>query len=257
MAYEVRTPVFEGPFDLLLHLIVRDQVDVYEVSVADIVEAYLAHLQGLDHLTRADLEVATEFLLVAAVLIELKARRLLPRPEVTEPDEELALWEERDLFLARLLECRTFKAAGRAIEALAAESARSLPRVAGMEERFIGLMPDVLAGVTPADMRAAFVAATSPKPAPQVDMDHVAPIRVSVREVADELVRELPHLGTVTFRGLTAHLEDRLAVVVRFLAVLELYKDGLVELDQAATFGDLSISWVAGGAPVPSAAWEA
>ena len=253
----MRTPVFEGPFDLLLHLVVRDQVDVYEVSVADIVEAYLAHLEGLDHLTRADLEVATEFLLVAAVLIELKARRLLPRPEATEPDEELALWEERDLFLARLLECRTFKAAGRAIEVLAAQAARSLPRVAGMEERFMGLVPDVLAGVAPADVRAAFVAVTSPKPAPRVDMEHVAPIRVSVREVADELVRELPRLGTVTFRGLTARLEDRLEVVVRFLAVLELYKDGLVELDQATTFGDLRISWLADGAPVLPAAWEA
>ena len=252
----MRTPVFEGPFDLLLHLIVREQVDVYAISVADIVDAYLSHLEGLDQLTRADLEVATEFLLVAAVLIELKARRLLPRPEATEPDEELALWEERDLFLARLLECRTFKAAGRALEALAAEAARSLPRVAGMEERFIGLMPDLLAGVGPADLRAALVAAMAPKPAPRVDMDHVAPIRVSVREVADELAQELPRMGTVTFRGLTAGVEDRLAVVVRFLAVLELYKDGLVELDQATTFGDLRISWVADAAEVASPTWE-
>ncbi len=243
MAYEVRTPVFEGPFDLLLHLILRDQVDVYEVSVTAIVEAFVAHLEGVERLSRSELDRATEFLLVAATLVELKARRLLPGPDELEPEEELALWEERDLFLARLLECRTYRAVAAVLEGLAADAGRSLPRVAGMEERFIALVPDVLAGVTPLDVRAACRRALAPRPVPRVDLDHVAPIRVSVQEVAEELTRRLPALGPVTFRRLTAGLEQRIDVVVRFLALLELYKDGLVELDQATTFGELRITW--------------
>ena len=240
----MRTPVFEGPFDLLLHLIVRDQVDVYEVSVASIVEAYLAHLDHLERLSRLDLDTASEFLLVAATLVELKARRLLPGRDDLDVDEELAVWEERDLFLARLLECRTYKHAARELERLASEAGRSLPRVAGMEEGFLSLVPDLLAGVTPAHLRAAYLSAVAPKPVPRVDLDHVAPIRVSVHEVAEELAVRLPGLGPVTFRRLTAGLDARLDVVVRFLAVLELYKDGLVELDQPTTFGELRITWL-------------
>src|SRR5690349_16829726 len=106
MSYEVQTPVFEGPFDLLLHLITRQQVDLYEISLSTIVTAYVAELERLEHL---DLEVATEFLLIAATLVELKARWLLPGPDTVDLDEELALWSERDLLLARLLECKTFK----------------------------------------------------------------------------------------------------------------------------------------------------
>src|SRR5947199_6362309 len=148
MPYEVQTPVFEGPFDLLLHLILREQVDVYEISLSTIVDAYLAELDRMRQAdNRLDLDVATEFLLIAATLIELKARRLLPGRDDVELDEELALWEERDLLLARLLECKTFKDAARALERLADRAELSQPRRAGMEERFVGLVPDVLAGV--------------------------------------------------------------------------------------------------------------
>src|SRR5829696_3743664 len=117
MPYEVQTAVFDGPFDLLLHLILREQVDLYEVSLSTIVDAYLAHVEQLDVL---DLDIATEFLLIAATLIELKSRRLLPGDEGLELDDELALWEERDLLLARLLECKTFKDAARVLARLAA-----------------------------------------------------------------------------------------------------------------------------------------
>jgi segregation and condensation protein A len=249
--YEVHTAVFEGPFDLLLHLIVRDQVDVYQVSLTRIVDAYLAEVERMGTL---DLDVATEFLLIAATLVELKTRRLLPDLDDPEAEEELALLEERDLLLARLLECKTFRDAGAALARLAAVAARSRPRTAGLEERFLTLVPDVLAGVTPDDVRAAYLRATQPKPAPKVDLDHVAPIRVSVAEAAAELAVTLPSRGPVTFRCLTQGLTARLDVIVRFLAVLELYKQGWVEVDQAGTFGELTVTWTGQGddAPVTS-----
>jgi segregation and condensation protein A len=240
MPYEVRTPVFEGPFDLLLHLIVRDQVDLYQVSLSGIVDSYLAEI---DRMCALDLEVTTEFLVIAATLVELKTRRLLPGADDPEADEELALLEERDLLLARLLECKTFRDAGDALAALGLAATRSWPRTAGLEERFSSLVPDLLAGVTPVDLRSAFLRAITPKPAPRVDLDHVAPIRVSVEDAVVELAEVLPGLGRVSFRNLTRNVSGRLEVIVRFLAVLELYKQGRVEVDQAATFGELVIVW--------------
>ncbi len=239
--YEVSTPVFEGPFDLLLHLITREQVDIYEVSLSAIVDAYVAHL---DNLRLLDLNVATEFLLIAAVLLELKARRLLPDTDDADPDEELALWEERDLLLARLFECKTFKDAAGSLNRMMDNAGRSYPRRAGLEERFLSLAPDLMAGITSAAIHRAFVNATTPKPVPHIVLDHVAPIRASVAEAVEELIDELPRVGTITFRRLTAELADRLSVIVRFLAILELYKQGAVELEQAANFAELSIIWL-------------
>src|SRR6188472_1231802 len=132
MAYAVTTPVFEGPFDLLLHLILREQVDLYEVSLTRIVDVYLRELEAMEHL---NLEVATEFLLIAATLVELKTRRLLPGDENVDLDDELALWEERDLLLARLVECKTFKDAAVVLAQLASMASRSAPRRAGLEDR--------------------------------------------------------------------------------------------------------------------------
>ncbi|CAN5855823.1 hypothetical protein BH24ACT3_BH24ACT3_15260 [soil metagenome] len=241
MPFEVQTPVYEGPFDLLLHLILREQVELYDVPLSAVVDAYVAELAKLDGL---DLDVATEFLLIAATLVELKTRRLLPGDDDGELDEELALWEERDLLLARLLECKTFKDAARALELLAAEAGRSHPRTAGLEERFASTVPDLLAGVKPNDLRAAFLRGTAPRPAPRIDLDHVAPIGLSVHDAVAELVDELPRVGRIGFRRLTAALVDRLEVVVRFLAVLELFKQGLVDLDQPATFGEIEITWL-------------
>jgi segregation and condensation protein A len=243
MSFAVQTPVYEGPLDLLLHLILREQVDLYEVSLADIVDAYLAEL---DRMPTCDLEIATEFLLIAATLVELKARRLLPGDDRLDLDDELALWEERDLLLARLLECKTFKDAARELAHLSAMAGRSMPRTSGMEDQFLDLTPDLLSGVTPAKLRAAFLRAVTPKPVPKIDLFHVAPIRASVHEAVAELVDELPRVGRITFRRLTESLVDRLEVVVRFLAVLELYKQGMVELDQTARFGDIDIRWTGG-----------
>ncbi|MBW3626732.1 MAG: segregation/condensation protein A [Actinobacteria bacterium] len=259
MPYDVHTPVFEGPFDLLLHLILREELDLYEVSLSTIVDSYLAELQRLQNAEAdLDLEVATEFLLIAATLVELKTRRLLPRPESIELDEELALWEERDLLLARLLECKTFKDAADMLARLEQEAARSVPRRAGPGERFASLQPDLLAGVSPGDLRAAFLRAAAPRPAPRVDVRHLAMVKASVNDVVAELSRSLPVSGTTSFRRLTAGLDERLEVVVRFLALLELCKEGLVELSQAQRFGDIAVRWVGPrlGAPALVSAGE-
>jgi segregation and condensation protein A len=243
MPYAVQTPVFEGPLDLLLHLILSEQVDLYEVSLSTIVDGFLVELERLEEL---NLEVASEFLLIAATLVELKSRRLLPTGDDLDLDDELALWEERDLLLHRLVECKTFKEAAVALSVLAAEADRSVGRTLGVDERYLGLMPDVLEGVTADDVRRAYLRAIAPRPVPRIDLDHVAPIRASVTDAMAELVDELPRAGRITFRALTADLVERLEVVVRFLAVLELFKVGLVDLDQAVTFGDIVIVWRGG-----------
>ncbi len=241
MPYEVTTPVYEGPFDLLLHLILREQVELYDISLTKIVDAYLRELEAME---KFSLDVATEFLLIAATLIELKTRRLLPGDDDLDLDDELALWSERDLLLTRLVECKTFKDAAVALQSLANEAGRSYARRAGPDERFIDLTPDVLAGVTAEDVRIAFLRAVTPRPQARIDLDHVAPIRASVTDAVAELLDELPLVGTISFRALTGALVERLDVVVRFLAVLELFKQGFIDLDQPRTFGDIQIVWL-------------
>jgi segregation and condensation protein A len=243
MPYAVDTPVYQGPFDLLLHLILREQVDLYQISLSDIVDAYLRELERMETL---DLEIATEFLMIAATLVELKTKRLLPAESDVDLDEELVLWEERDLLLSRLLECKTFKDAARILQSLAAAAARSFPRTAGLDEQFLGLAPDPLEGLTVEDLHRAFLRATAPKPVPTVDITHIHAVKVSVADAVEELVRELPRLGRSTFRALTAGLAERLEVVVRFLALLELYKQGMVDLDQPQAFGEIQVRWLGG-----------
>lgn len=233
--------MFEGPFDLLLHLILRDEVDLYDVSLFEIVDAYLAEIERID---ACDLELATEFLLIAATLVELKCRRLLPVDDDFDLDDELGLWEERDLLLSRLLECKTFKDAAKVLEQLAAMAARVAPRRVGLEDQFLELTPDLLAGVRPEQLRQAFLAAVAPKPVPEVSLTHITDVKVSVADAIEELIDELPRMGTATFRSLTAGLGEKLEIVVRFLAVLELFKQGYVELDQISSFGELSITWL-------------
>src|SRR3954452_2024494 len=211
MAYDVQTEVFEGPFDLLLHLILSQQVELYEISLTTIIDAYLGELDRMDTL---DLDVATEFLLIAATLVELKTRRLLPEDVDIDLDDELALWEERDLLLARLVECKTFKDAAKQLSALADLAGRSFPRTSGLDERFVDLAPDMLAGVTPLQLRDAFFRAIEPKPIARVELDHVAPARLSVTEAVQELADELPRVGVITFRALTDVFVERLEVVV-------------------------------------------
>jgi segregation and condensation protein A len=238
MAYEVQTSVFEGPFDLLLHLILKQEVDLWEISLSVIVDAYLSELERMDHL---DLDVATEFLLIAATLVELKARRLLPGVDEVELDEELLRFEERDLLLARLLECKTFKDASKVLERRLRRAARSMPRTAGPEEPFRSLAPDPLASITLEAFAAAATRALTPPEDPVVQTDHVAPVRASVRDAVESILAILPDTRAVTFRDLVVGITERVEVVVRFLAVLELYKQGVVDLEQPSTFAELSV----------------
>ena len=217
MGYEVNTPVFDGPFDLLLHLILKEEVDIHEVSLLGIVEAYLAEVQKMQIL---DLDVATEFLLIAATLVELKTRRLLPGRDDLDIDDELALWEERDLLLARLLDCKTFKDVASVMSKLSEMAGLSVPRRAGPDERFAELMPDLLDGVNALRLHRAFLRAVAPKAPTSIDLFHVAPIRASVAESLMELLDLLPALGSVSFRDLTDGIDDRIQVVCRFLAIL-------------------------------------
>ena len=239
MAYEVETSVFSGPFDLLLHLILQDEVDLYEISLGEIIDAYIQEIQKMEDV---NLSVATEFLLIAATLIELKSRRLLPDASDLDLEDELALWEERDLLLARLLECKTFKDASHALKALTVDADLSFPRLVGMEEQFVGLMPDLLNGITGENLHEAFLRATAPKPT--LDLFHVTSAKLTVAETVEYLIEELPQMGRVTLRELTSGLVDRVEVVVYFLSVLELYKQGVIDLTQLSTFGTLTIEWV-------------
>ena len=164
--------------------------------------------------------------------------------------EALALWEERDLLLARLLECKTFKDVAGVFSRLADDADRSFPRTAGPDERFDDLMPDLLEGTTGRRIHAAYMRAITPKPVPRIDLFHVAPVRASVAEAVEELVDELPRVGRISFRRLTTGLVERLEVIVRFLALLELFKQGLIELDQTEQFGEIDVQWTGGGEPV-------
>jgi segregation and condensation protein A len=248
MAYAVSTPVYEGPFDLLLHLILKEEVELWEVSLADVIDAFIAEVETLD---RVDLEVATEFLLIASTLVELKARRLLPGADMSELDEELLRFEERDLLLARLLECKTFKDAAKVLESNLRRGGRSVARTTGPEEPFRSMAPDPLERVTLQALVAAARRGLAPRENPVVDTEHVAPIRASVRDAVEVLMLLLPRDGAVSFRALVAGIDDRLEIIVRFLAVLELFKQGAVDLHQTTTFGELTVRRLTEGEYVP------
>jgi len=240
---DVATPVYEGPFDLLLQLILKEQVDIYEVNLSRIVDAYLVEIEKMQRADTLDLDVITGFLLIAATLVELKARRLLPNQADMDLDEELALWEERDLLLARLLEAKTFKDVASVFSQLADDADLSFPRAVGADERFVDVMPDLLEGTSVRSLQRAAIRALTPRPVPVVDLFHVNPIKVTVADAVAELLDELPRVGRISFRRLTADLADRIEVIVRFLAVLELFKQGVVEIDQPERFGDIEVHW--------------
>jgi segregation and condensation protein A len=251
VAATVSTPVFEGPVDLLLQLVNSHQVELYDIPLAEVVDAFVAEVATWDSV---DLQTLSEFLMVASVLIELKSRRLLPGPDDVDTDEELVGWEERDLLLARLLECQAYAAAADGFAVLLEQAARSVPRTAGIDLDFVVNAPDLLEGVTPDQLAEAFLRATAERPVPVVDLYHVTVDTVTVADTVAALSIRLPRLGSSTFRALTGHLRSRMEIIVSFLALLELCKQGRVSLDQGHTFGDLEVAWLGGDRdrdPVP------
>ncbi len=269
MTYEVRTEAFAGPLDVLVKLVVSQEVDIWEVSLARLVDDFVAVMaavelpgaaDGADYgetrIDRIDIDAASEFALLAATLIELKSRRLLPAPESElDLDEELAAYGIRDAALARLLEGRTFGKAARLLRERWDAAALSWPRRAGPEERFIAFAPDLLEGATRDDLAAALERMLAPKPVPRVDISHLRAAGITVDEALCQIAERLSGSGTMTFRELTSDLTERIVVVVYFLALLEMFGSGLVELDQAERFGDIGVEWIGGDdATLPVAA---
>jgi segregation and condensation protein A len=242
VAYAVSTPVFDGPIDLLLHLVSSHEVDVLDIPLLPVVDAFVQVLA--EQRDRIDVNQLSEFLLVASILIELKSQKLLPGQDATEDDEDLIGWEERDLLLARLLECQAYAAAADVFVALAEQASRSLPREAGLDDDFVVHAPDLLAGVTPEDIARAYAQGSAERPVPRVDLSHVTVDTVSVSEAVAELLALPEAERTSSFRALVAHCRTRIDVIVRFLALLELCKMGRVGLGQGTTFGDLQIAWL-------------
>ncbi len=236
----VSLDVFEGPFDLLLGLISKHQLDVTEVALSKVTDDFIAHLRALG--STWDLGQATEFLVVAATLLDLKAARLLPGAEV-EDEEDLALLEARDLLFARLLQYRAYKLAAAHLAGLLAEESHRYPRQVALEPRYAGLLPEVLLGLGPEEFARLAAKALTPRPEELVAVDHVHGGTVSVREQTALLHERLRRTGGASFRALTADCTGTLEVVARFLGLLELYREGLVSFEQAEALAELRIRW--------------
>lgn len=239
-SFAVRLENFEGPFDLLLQLISKHKLDVTEVALSRVTDEFIAHIKAGDEIW--DLEQTTQFLLVASTLLDLKAARLLPSGDV-EDEEDLALLEARDLLFARLLQYKAFKqVAGILEEKLEGESRRHA-RAVGLDERFSGLLPEVLIGLGLDEFAALAAQALAPKPIPEVSLGHIHAPAVSVREQAVVLVGRLRASGAMSFRSLTKDAPDVMTKVARFLALLELFREGVVGFDQITPLGELTIRW--------------
>jgi segregation and condensation protein A len=236
----VRLEEFEGPFDLLLGLIAKHQLDVTTLALSKVTDDFIAHTRGAG--PGWDLGQATEFLVVAATLLDLKAARLLPQAQV-EDEEDVALLEARDLLFARLLQYRAYKQAAALLEALMAVSATRFARSVPLDPRFRRLLPEVRLGLGPPELAALAVRALTPRPTPVVAVHHVHGSPVSVKEQTALLRERLRRAGAASFRVLTADCEQTLEVVARFLGLLELYRDGLVAFEQAEALGELHVRW--------------
>ncbi len=239
-AFEVHLDNFDGPFDLLLGLISKHKLDVTEIALAKVTDDFVAWIRarGSDW----ELDEASEFLLVAATLLDLKAARLLPSAEV-EDDEDLALLEARDLLFARLLQYRAFKDVAAGFAQRLAEEARRVARAAPVEPQFAQLLPELVLGITPDQLAAIAARALQPKPVPTVGLEHLHAPAVSVREQAALIVDRLRRTRSASFRVLIADAGSTVVVVARFLALLELFREGAVAFDQAAPLADLTIRW--------------
>jgi segregation and condensation protein A len=244
VTYVVTTPSFSGPMELLLELISRHEMDVVDVNLAPIVDDFIAALRDTSRIIEMD--DLSEFVLIASILLEMKSRTLLPGRDAGEPDEEFIGWEERDVLLARLLELRTYAGLADAFVSLFERAARSFPRLRGIDDGFVVAPPDLLAGVTPARLGAAYLRGIEERPEPIVRLHHVTVDAVTVAETVLALGERLPRAGRLSFRELTASLTTRIEVIVHFLALLELCKLGHVTLGQGATFGDVAIEWISG-----------
>ncbi|MFJ9184084.1 segregation and condensation protein A [Streptomyces anulatus] len=247
--FTVRLVNFEGPFDLLLQLISKHKLDVTEVALSKVTDEFMAYIRAMG--PEGDLDQTTEFLVVAATLLDLKAARLLPAAEV-EDEADLALLEARDLLFARLLQYRAYKRIAEIFQGRLESEGRRHPRTVGLEEQHAALLPEVVISIGPEGFARLAVKAMQPKPRPQVYVDHIHAPLVSVREQAGLVAERLREAGAaVSFAVLTEDAPDTLTVVARFLALLELYREKAVTLDQDEALGDLLVAWCGGAEADP------
>ncbi|OBJ55653.1 segregation/condensation protein A [Mycobacterium sp. 1423905.2] len=241
--FQVRLTNFEGPFDLLLQLIFAHRLDVTEVALHQVTDDFIAYTKAIG--AQLDLDETTAFLVVAATLLDLKAARLLPAGQVDD-DEDLALLEVRDLLFARLLQYRAFKHVAEMFAELEATALRSYPRAVSLEDRFAGLLPEVMLGVDAARFAEIAAVAFTPRPVPTVATGHLHELQVSVPEQAQHILAMLQTRGSghwASFSELVADCTAPVEIVGRFLALLELYRSRAVAFDQAEPLGVLQVSW--------------
>jgi segregation and condensation protein A len=241
--FEVHLANFEGPFDLLLSLIAKHQLDVTEVALSQVTDEFIAYIRAAE--LEWDLDQTSEFLVVAATLLDLKTARLLPSGEV-EDEEDLALLEARDLLFARLLQYRAYKEVASVLAQRMREEALRFPRAVGLDEGLAALLPAVVVAVGPDELAALAAQALEPKPAPTVATGHLHAPTVSVAEQAILLRERLRHRPHATFRMLSADCPTVAHMVARFLALLDLYRDRLVTFEQIAPMGELTVRWAGG-----------
>ena len=242
-SFSVHLANFDGPFDLLLQLISRHKMDVTEVSLSIVTDEFISFIRGLEASGQGwELEQATEFLVVAATLLDLKAARLLPSGDV-EDEEDLALLEARDLLFARLLQYRAFKEIAATFSERIAAADKSFARVVALDPALAALLPEVLIGVGAQRFAAIAERVLTPKVAPVVAVQHLHMALVSVAEESKMVVEALRHSKSLSFRNLIADADSTLVVVARFLALLDLYRQGVLRFDQVIALGELQISW--------------
>jgi segregation and condensation protein A len=242
--FNVHLTNFEGPFDLLLQLISRHKMDITEVALSRVTDEFIGHIKAVG--INWDLEQTSQFVVVAATLLDLKAARLIPAGEIEDP-EDLALLEARDLLFARLLQYRAFKQVAAFLGSTLAAQSRRHPRQVGLEARFARLLPEVSMTITPERFAALAAKALAPKRVDVISLAHLHAPAVSVRAQAQLLIPRLRHAGTLTFRALTADSPDLVTTVARFLALLELFRESAVTFEQPTPLAQLIVRWTGAG----------
>ena len=242
-AFSVHLNNFDGPFDLLLQLISRHKMDITEISLSLVTDEFIAFIRALEATGEGwRLDQATEFLVVAATLLDLKAARLLPSGEVDD-EEDLALLEARDILFARLLQYRAFKEIAATFSERISTADKFFPRVVALDPTLSALLPEVLIGVGPQRFAAIAERVLTPKVSPLVSTEHLYQQMVSVAEESRVVIEALRRSKSMSFRNLVSDAENVLVVVARFLALLDLYRQGVLRFDQVIALGELQISW--------------
>ena len=242
--FSVHLTNFDGPFDLLLQLISRHKMDITEIALGAVTDEFISYIRELENSDEGwDLDKTTEFLVVAATLLDLKAAKLLPSGEIDD-EADLALLEARDLLFARLLQYRAFKEIAAIFNERIEREEKTFPRTVALEPHFAQLLPEVLIGVGAERFAAIANRVLTPKTAPTFSIEHIHRPLVSVAEEATRVVEHLRRSGRATFRALIEGAESTLVIIARFLSLLELYREGVVRFEQMVSLGELQITWV-------------